>query len=985
MRHRLRLFFGAAPAVVIVAVASSTLFIDCFSGTPTPEPNLVGDASRHDGSAKLDGGSPEKCTASFAASDAGQAATVRVDTSTVVNTFVPRLLFGINSGYFISQEDSLNTQGQVQAAGNYTIRYPGGSSSDDYHWNGAGKYDANHYWVPSATAFTVGFPGTEIYRGTTSSSYGTPANLTDGNLSTRWLSNVDTAFPTAQWAYVDLGSTAQVTSLQIVWATPFATSFQVQTWNGAASYPPPYGATGGTWETTSAGSMTGTGGTQTVTFNAVSAEFVRVLMNASSAGASGAYSVAELIAFNGTTQLTTNTSSISQSPTTVSSTDPANAPAPESNFDFESFMAYVRSFKPAAEPVITVNVGTGTAAEAAAWVHYANVVQRYGIRYWQIGNEMEGDWETGGPLNAQDYVRRYIEYYDAMKAEDPTITILGPVSGGMNEVSNLPDGKLFVQDFIGVLHAAGKNDHINAIDFHWYPNYGPVSDAVALATPSQIGAFSMNVASWLSAASVTGNVPVFMSEYNIGLGASNTPVYANQLVNGLWEANALGEFIHYFGNGGNTDLWNLINSWTSTSLSDPTAGDLGYLQHDVNAYRYQPHADYWALRMMSSDWAINGDTRTHKLVASTSTQALLATYADLRPDGALGLAVVNKDESNAYSATLDLSPFSVGPAADVWTFDSANYAWETRAVPYHAEPDLAPTHTLTCGASSSTPFTFAPGSITVFRFAPPGAPTAVITDAGAPPPAPTNTLLIDDMSNASAQIELPPQQPGDIAGYWYTYIGGGSGQTDTGSITPLAQSELADGGSAQFDYTAIGETPGATIAAPRDAGTLLHAACAWGKTPAAQYAYAAEGFTFELAPTDGGGFTPDYDNISAHKGLQFWMYNALKTTTVVQLEIGDKESDPRGGICSNSADASALDQCNSPVSVDLVVSPGWTLETVPFATLVSNPGYGYQQPAGGDMKTATSVNFQVNQPKAPDAGGVAVSFDFCIAYLEFYN
>jgi hypothetical protein len=55
-------------------------------------------------------------------------------------------------------------------------------------------------------------------------------------------------------------------------------------------------------------------------------------------------------------------------------------------------MAYARSFTPPADPIITVKVGTGTAAEAAAWVHYANVVKTYGIRYWQIGNEMEGNW-----------------------------------------------------------------------------------------------------------------------------------------------------------------------------------------------------------------------------------------------------------------------------------------------------------------------------------------------------------------------------------------------------------------------------------------------------------------------------------------------------------------------------------------------------------------------------------------------------------------
>lgn len=962
--------------------AAAALLLACSSGSHG-QANLAADAGSNGGQ----GGSPSQiCTSTFVASDAGQLAIITVDSSTVVNTFVPKLLFGINSAYFISPEDSANSQAKVQAAGNYFIRYPGGSSSDDYHWNGTGSYDANQHWVPSDTTFTPGFPGTEIYRGTTSASYGIPAMVTDGNASTRWLSNSDTAFPDAQWVYVNLGSVTRVSSLTINWGAPFATSFQVQTWNMTLSWAqPPYQITGGSWQPTSAGTLVGSGGTQTVSFAPVSTQFIRVLMTASSDGADGAYSIAEIMAYNGTTQVTNNVSSIAQSPTTASSTDPASAPTTQSNFDFESFMAYARAFTPPADPVITVNVGTGTPQEAAAWVHYANIVKKYAIHYWQIGNEMEGDWETGGPLNAKDYVQRYVEYYDAMKAADPSIAILGPVSGGPNEGSNLPDGNLFIQDFIGFLHAAGKDDHINGIDFHWYPNWNSVSDITALGTPAQLEPFANNLKSWLSNATLRGNVPVFLTEYNIGIGSPNTPVYANQLVSGLWVAHTLGEFIRCFGNGGGTNLWNLISSWTTTDSTDPTSGDLAYLQHNRNIYRYQEHASYWAMQLMSSDWAIGGDTRTHQLVQSGSSQSALATYADLRPDGALSLVVINSDETNAYDATIDVSPFAVGTAADVWTFDKTNYLWETATVPYHAEPDTAPTHTLTCGASRATPFTFAPASITVFRFAAPGAPTAVNSDASVPSNTqPTSTLLIDDMSNtAGAEIQLAPQHAGDVAGYWYTYIGGGSG-SDVGSITPVCQSELADGGTANFYYTPIGAAPGAAIPAPVDAGTVMHAACAWGQTPAAQYSYAAEGFTFELGPRVGGVSPQQYVDISTHKGFQFWIFNALATPSTIHLEVADKESDTNGGICGKG-DASTLDQCNAPVFVDFTISPGWSLQRVPFSALASNPYWGYQQPAGGDMTTAVSVNFEVDQPQAASSGGGPVPFHFCITALEFYD
>jgi hypothetical protein len=173
----------------------------------------------------------------------------------------------------------------------------------------------------------------------------------------------------------------------------------------------------------------------------------------------------------------------------VSSTDVANTLNYFPSFDFESYMAVMRSMNPPGIPVITVNFGTGTPQEAAAWVHYAKA-KGYGIKYWQIGNETEGSWETGGPINAQDYVRRYIEFYDAMKAEDPSIIVTGPVAGGLSDSANMYDGKTVTQDFISLLHAQGKDAYIEALDFHWYPNYGNYTEAPALASVTLDGQLS---------------------------------------------------------------------------------------------------------------------------------------------------------------------------------------------------------------------------------------------------------------------------------------------------------------------------------------------------------------------------------------------------------------------------------------------------------------------------------------------------------------
>jgi alpha-L-arabinofuranosidase len=903
------------------------------------------------------GASPDAgpaCSDPFSASDAGKPATITIDTDAVVSQFVPKLLFGVNTAWYLSKRGMNDTQSKVQSAGNYIIRYPGGSSSDDYHWNGTGSYDASNHWVPDDTTYTAGFQGTEMYRGTTSAGYQAPALITDGNPDTRWLSNADTAFPDAQWVYVDLGATGTVDALDIVWGTPYATKFRVQTWSSTAAWPPPYQAKDGTWTDTSAGEVVGTGSLQSVTFEPVSTRFVRVLMSGSSGGAGAAYSIAELAARHGTTQVTKNVASTSQSATVVSSTDPASQSATQAGFDFESFMSYLATFTPAAEAVITVNVGTGTPQEAAAWVHYANVVKKYGIRYWQIGNEMEGVWETGGPLNAQDYVRRYIAYYDAMKAEDPGIVVLGPVSGGIGEPSNLDDGKTFIEDFIRLLAEAGKASYIEGIDFHWYPSYGNVSNQAGLATVSQLDDLSKNLEAWLSAAGAKNDVPVFLTEYNMGLGESAPPVYVNQLVNGLWTATMLGEYARLFGNGGATFLWNMLSGGNTPDATDPAAGDHGYLQDSNNSYRYQEHAEYWAMQLMSSRWAIAGDSRTHALVATTSSQSTLATYADRRPDGALTLAVINRDETQAASATITIAPFAVGSNADVWTFDARNYVWTTSSKPYHAEPDTAPTHALRCGASASTPYTFPPFSVTVIRFTAPGGATAVLPDAG-PVGKPDTTVthsyvLVDDMeTTSSGPIQISMGDTGLEPGSWFGVMSTGSDQ-NTMAPEPYAFSDVPESHETMSGVTS------------RRAG---HLTC----TIADIYGYCQQGLTL-VSPE-----TP-FD-LSRYAGVVFWAKSSADNT--VKFQIGNDDTIPDGGKCGLTSDAK--EQCWDSFAKYLALTDTWKRFEVRFEDLAQD-GWGHAATSGSfDASTARSLNFLVSGPPDDKTGPVTADFWIDDVYL----
>ncbi|HLH54171.1 MAG TPA: hypothetical protein VKY92_11215 [Verrucomicrobiae bacterium] len=92
-----------------------------------------------------------------------------------------------------------------------------------------------------------------------------------------------------------------------------------------------------------------------------------------------------------------------------------------------------------AQAFITVNYGTGTPAEAAAWVASANVTNHFGFKYWEIGNEVYGTWETDSnslPHDAYTYAVRAASYIAQMKAADPTIKVGVVATPGEDSSSN---------------------------------------------------------------------------------------------------------------------------------------------------------------------------------------------------------------------------------------------------------------------------------------------------------------------------------------------------------------------------------------------------------------------------------------------------------------------------------------------------------------------------------------------------------------------
>lgn len=105
-------------------------------------------------------------------------------------------------------------------------------------------------------------------------------------------------------------------------------------------------------------------------------------------------------------------------------------------FGTNEFIQFCR--KVGTEPYFSVNMGTGTIEEAQRWVEYCNVKdgpyyaelrkkhgfpEPYNIKYWSLGNEMDGFWQMGH-LSAEDYSKKAREAAKLMRLTSPGIKLV---------------------------------------------------------------------------------------------------------------------------------------------------------------------------------------------------------------------------------------------------------------------------------------------------------------------------------------------------------------------------------------------------------------------------------------------------------------------------------------------------------------------------------------------------------------------------------
>ena len=255
---------------------------------------------------------------------------------------------------------------------------------------------------------------------------------------------------------------------------------------------------------------------------------------------------------------------------------------------------------------------------AAGLVQYLNVERGAGIKYWEVGNECYGPWETGYEINGnivtgKEYGEDFRVFAEAMKAVDPSIQVGAVLShkefGWNNEV--LPEVQehadfLIVHHYFEVSGAAAAATALQEID----NDMQEIQAAVAAFTDKPAGYF-----------------PIAFTEFNIqGPSATN-------IINGLFIAEALGTIVR--------NKFTLANIWVNEWNIDAEYHSKGLLaQNDRNQPDYTPRpafTPYYYFYKYFGDQLIE-----HSLVGNSAVRAYASTFNS----GETGVVLVNYSNQN---------------------------------------------------------------------------------------------------------------------------------------------------------------------------------------------------------------------------------------------------------------------------------------------------------------------------------------------------
>jgi len=456
------------------------------------------------------------------------------------------------------------------------------------------------------------------------------------------------------------------------------------------------------------------------------------------------------------------------------------------NSGFTNFMSTANAA--GAQPIITVNYGTGTPSLAAAWVQAA---ASDSVGFWEVGNEVYGNgtyganWEadahcetslngpavTIGSEPAQtfncgptQYAANVASFESAMHAQNANAKVCAILTTPGFWPDNVTNSEYPQSWNQTVLTALGSSTQCVVV--HYYP--GGSTAAGMLTDPTDISGIISTLHSEISqfaGISNAASVPILVTETNSTIDMDTQPA-------ALFGADM---YMTWLENGAtNVDWWNEHNGagTPSTVNGAQDYGDQGIFSNNSNSSGVTepatdtPFAPYYGIEMLTK-LAPPGGT----MVTSTSSQSLLRVHAVRDTSGNLNVLIDNEDPTNSYTVGLTESGFTASGTPTVYTL--ANNATS-----------------ITSASGSASSVTVAPYSLTVVHI--PGSGSTGTTAPGAPGQPVASNLSSSTSSNTSgtATLTWPASTPGTnpIADYQVDQVtssGSTVVATTTGTTTNL--------------------------------------------------------------------------------------------------------------------------------------------------------------------------------------------------------
>ncbi len=324
-----------------------------------------------------------------------------------------------------------------------------------------------------------------------------------------------------------------------------------------------------------------------------------------------------------------------------------------------------------AQAFITVNYGTGTPEEAAAWVRHANITNRLGFKYWEIGNENYGTWETDSntlPNHAYTYAVHAQSYMQLMRAADPSIKIGVVAAPGEDSYQNGYTDHPAVNPRSGQTKYGWTPVLLSTLkqlgarpDFmvhHHYPQWtdknnptGADNDDTLLASSGNwardAADLRLQISDYYGPAGT--NIELVVTENNSDAGAQGRQ--STSLVNGLYYAESLGRLMQTEFNA--FVWWDLRNGtdtqgdFSSNLYGWRTYGDLGMINGPNTR-----HPTFYAAKLLQY-LAAPGDS----VISAGTDFSQLSAYAARSTNGLLSLLMINKDRNAAITGRVAVAGF----------------------------------------------------------------------------------------------------------------------------------------------------------------------------------------------------------------------------------------------------------------------------------------------------------------------------------------